>query len=201
MLEEGLQVNVHIDRLKTILKKIANCETLGLNGFHGFCFKKFTPVHNRLATERHKYIQKSEIPEWMTKRKSTLIQKDRLKGTVPNKYRPITCLPMMWKILRAKIREKICYILINHWILSDKQKGYRKRVRGTEELIYIYQHILNESKTRRENLAMAWIDYKKAYDMVPQSCLKMYKYPTKSYSLSRRPYKHEEWNWQRGNKA
>ena len=39
-------------------------------------------------------------------------------------------------------------------------------------------HILNESKTRRKNLAMAWIDDKKAYDMVPQSwilhCLKMY---------------------------
>ena len=41
------------------------------------------------------------------------------------------------------------------------------------------QHILNESKTRQKNLAMAWIDYKKAYDMLPQSwilhCLKMYK--------------------------
>ena len=41
------------------------------------------------------------------------------------------------------------------------------------------QHILDESKTRRKNLAMAWIDYKKAYDMVPHSwvinSLKMYK--------------------------
>ena len=47
------------------------------------------------------------------------------------------------------------------------------------ELLYIDQHILNESKTRQENQAMAWIDYKKAYDMVPQTwilhCLKMYK--------------------------
>ena len=41
------------------------------------------------------------------------------------------------------------------------------------------QFILNESKTRRKNPAMAWIDNKKAYDMLPQSwilhCLKMYK--------------------------
>ena len=47
------------------------------------------------------------------------------------------------------------------------------------ELLYIDQHILNESKTRQKNLAMAWIDNKKAYDMVPQSWiihyLKMYK--------------------------
>ena len=35
------------------------------------------------------------------------------------------------------------------------------------------------ARPEEENLAMAWIDYKKAYDMVPQSwiinCLKMYK--------------------------
>ena len=52
-----------------------------------------------------------------------------------------------------------------------------QKSRGTAELLYIDQHILNESKTRRKNLAMAWIDYKRAYDMVPQSwiinCLKM----------------------------
>ena len=58
-------------------------------------------------------------------------------------------------------------------------KRILQRSRGNVELLYIDQHILNESKTRRKNLAMAWIDYKKAYDMVPQSwlinCLKMYK--------------------------
>ena len=32
---------------------------------------------------------------------------------------------------------------------------------------HIDQHILNESKTRRKNLVMAWFDYKKACDMVP----------------------------------
>ena len=36
-----------------------------------------------------------------------------------------------------------------------------------------------KARTDEKNLAMAWIDYKKAYDMVPQSwiinCLKIYK--------------------------
>ena len=60
-----------------------------------------------------------------------------------------------------------------------------QRSRGTRELLYIDQHILNENKTRRKNLPMAWIDNKKAYDMVPQSwiinCLKMYKICHKLY--------------------
>ena len=124
-------------------------------------------------------LQDAHEPEWMTKGKTTLIQKDRSKGTAPNNYRPITCLPMMWKILTAQIREKIYYSPTNRGLFPDEQKGCRKGSRGTAELLYIDQHILNENKTRRKNLAMAWIDYKKAYDMLPQSwilnCLKMYK--------------------------
>ena len=115
----------------------------------------------------------------MTKGKTTLIQKDPSKGTAPNNYRPITCLHMMWKILTAQIKEKIYYSLTSRGLFPDEQKGCRKGSRGTAELLYIDQHILNESKTRRKNLAMAWIDNKKAYDMVPQiwiiHCLKMYK--------------------------
>ena len=114
----------------------------------------------------------------MTKGKSTLIQNDPSKGTAPNNYRPITCLPMMWKILTAQIREDI--LLANKSrVFPDEQKGCHKGSRGTAELPYIDKHILNESKNRRKNLTMAWIDYKKAHDMVPQSwiinCLKMYK--------------------------
>ena len=112
-------------------------------------------------------------------RERPLIQKDPSKGNVPNNYRPITCLPMMWKILTAQLGEKIYSSLTNRGLFPDEQKGCRKVSRGSAELLYVYQHILNESKTRRKNLAKAWIDNKKTYDMVPQSriinCLNIYK--------------------------
>ena len=119
----------------------------------------------------------------MTKGKATLIQKGRSKGTYQNNYRLITCLPLMWKISIAQIREDIYYSLTSHGLFSDEQKGCRKGSRGIAELLYIDQHILNEFKSRRKNLAMAWINYKKAYDIAPQSWiingLKMYKIPHK----------------------
>ena len=37
----------------------------------------------------------------------------------------------------------------------------------TNDLFYIDRTIIKEVKSRNKNLAMAWIDYKKAYDMVP----------------------------------
>ena len=46
-----------------------------------------------------------------------------------------------------------------------------QRSRGKAELLYLDQNILNGSKTRRKNLAMAWIDYKKGI----VNYLKMYK--------------------------
>ena len=124
-------------------------------------------------------LQEEHVPEWMIKGKITLIQKDPFKGTAPNKYRPITRLRMTWKILIAQIREEIYYSLTSRGLFPEEQKGYCKGPRGTGELLHIDQHILNESKTRRENPAMAWIDYKKAYDIIPQSWIisyfKMYK--------------------------
>ena len=124
------------------------------------------------------------VPEGMTKGRTTLIKKDPNKGTAPNNYRSITCLPMMWKMLTVQIREEINYSLTSRGLLTDEQKGGCKGSRGPAELLYIDQHILDESKTRRKNLVMAWIDYKKAYDMVPHSwiinSLKCPKYQTKS---------------------
>ena len=170
---------MHIDLLKTTRKRISNWKTLGHDGIHCFWFKKFSSIHGRLALEMNRCLQGVQVPDWMTKGKTTFIQKDPSKGTAPNNYRPIACLPMIWKIKTAQIREKIYYSLTSRGLFPDEQKGCCKGSRGTAELLYIDQHILNESKTRRKNLAMAWIDYKKAYDMVPRSwiihCLKMYK--------------------------
>ena len=124
-------------------------------------------------------LQDAQIPDWMTKGKTKLIQKDSSKGTAPNNYRPITCLPMMWKILTAQIREEIYYPLRSRGLFPEEEKGCHTGSRSRAELHYTDQHILNETKTRQKNLAMAWIDDKKAYDMVLQSwiinCLKMYK--------------------------
>ena len=127
----------------------------------------------------NKCLQGAHVPKWMIKGKTTLIQNDLSKGTAPNNYRPITCQPMMWKILTGQIKEEIYYSLTSRELFPEERKGCCKGSRRTVEILYIDQHILKESKTRRKNLAMAWIDYKKAYDIVPKSwiinCLKMYK--------------------------
>ena len=61
--------------------------------------------------------------------------------------------------------------------LPVEQKGCRRNSKGTKDQLLIDKMVLADCKRKRKNLAMAWVDYKKAYDMVPHSwiieCLEM----------------------------
>ena len=82
-------------RVTTTLK-ISNRKKLTHDSIHRFWLKKSTSIHDRLPVEMNRSQQAADVLEWMTKGKTTLIQKDSIKGTAPNNYRPITCLLMMW---------------------------------------------------------------------------------------------------------
>ena len=47
-------------------------------------------------------------------------------------------------------------------MVPEEQKGCRKRSRGTNDLLYIDRTVIKEVKSRKKNLAIAWIYYKKA---------------------------------------
>ena len=172
-------MEIHIDLLKTTLKniKLENARPW----WNTWILVQEIHLHSRQTSTRNEQMPIRSIYTQMDDQRKDHIYPEGhpLKGTAPNNYRPITCLPMMWKILTAQIREEIFYSLTICGLFPEEQKGCRKGSRGTGALLYIDQHILNENKTRRKNLAMAWIDHKKAYDMVQQSwilnCLKMYK--------------------------
>ena len=100
-----------------------------------------------------------------------LIQKDPAKGTVASNYRPITCLPLMWKLLSGIFAGKIYEHLETNDLLPEEQKGCRKRSRGTKDQLLIDKAVLKEAKRCKRNLSMAWVDYRKAYDLIPHSWL------------------------------
>ena len=65
------------------------------------------------------------------------------------------------------IADQIYAHLDQEKLLPEEQKGCRKGSRGTNDLLYIDRAVvIKEVKSRDKNLAMAWVGYKKAYDMV-----------------------------------
>ena len=57
-------------------------------------------------------------------------------------------------------------------VVIRRTERMQEKDRGTNDLLCIYRAVIRGVKSRKKNLAMAWIDYKKVYDMVPNSWIK-----------------------------
>ena len=163
--EEDIRISV--EDVKTAIRKMTSWKVPGPDCVQGYWFKRFSSLHFRLTEHFQNCVAVDDVPTWMTKEKTTLIQKDPEKGNAANNYRPIACLPLMWKLLTSALAEKVYAHLSEKKVLPDEQKGCRKDSRGTKDQLLIDKQILKHCKKHQRSLAMGWIDYKKAYDMVP----------------------------------
>ena len=158
---------ISVETVTQFLKKVPNWKAPGPDLVQGFWSKNFTSLHTCIADKRQSCLDTGIVSDWMTKGRTILIMKDPEKGAAAGNYRPITCLPVMWKLLTGIISDKLYEFLDTGNILPDEQKGCRKGAKGTNDQLFIDKMILKESKARKKNLALGWIDYKKAYDMIP----------------------------------
>ena len=75
----------------------------------------------------------------------------------------------MWKLLTGMFAEAIYDHLDDQKLLPEEQKGCRKQSRGTKDQLLIDKAITKDARLKCSSLKMVWVDYKKAYDMVPHS--------------------------------
>ena len=170
-IEKQEDVVIGLDDVRRGIRRMTNWKAPGPDAVQGFWFKKFPSMHARIARGLQGCLAQGWVPKWMTVGRTSLFMKDPAKGTRADNYRPIACLPLMWKLLTGILSEKIYCHLDGNNLLPDEQKGCRKRSRGTKDQLLIDKMILRDAKVGK-NLSMAWIDYKKAYDMVPHSWIK-----------------------------
>ena len=155
--------------VKSMLKTFPNWKAPGPDGVQGYWLKNFVSLHSKLAENLNHCLETGETPAWMTIGRTVLIQKDHSKGTVASNYRPITCLPLAWKLLTGIVANEVYTFLEGNDLFPEEQKGCRRNSKGTADLLFIDKMLLKEVKFRKRNLAMGWIDYRKAYDMLPHS--------------------------------
>ena len=113
-------------------------------------------------------IEVGDVPGWLVGGRTILVMKDSKKGTEVGNYRPIACLNLIWKLLTGIISDKT-YDHLEENKLLEEQKGSRRKCQGTKDQLVIDRCILQNCRKRKTSLRMAWVDYKKTYDMVPHS--------------------------------
>eukprot|EP00116_Pleurobrachia_bachei_P000806 sb/3461068/ len=157
-------------RVAARVKGMTNWSSPGIDGLHAFWIKHTTCLHGRIAELLNESLTTSQIPAWMTEGRTYLLIKDPKKGTSsPGNFRPITCLPNLWKLYTGIISEDIYHHLDANKLFPEEQKGCRKKSRGCKEQLAIDKLILRHCKRTKSSLYMAFIDYQKAYDSIPHS--------------------------------
>ena len=124
-------------------------------------------MHDRVALEMNRFLQEALVPEWMTRGRTTLIQKEHLKETddVEN-----TNDTNQLRDLFLNNKQQI--------VTRGTGRMLQRIQRHRKTTLYRLAHPQRDQDKTRKYI-YGWIDFKKAYDMVPQSwiinCLKMYK--------------------------
>eukprot|EP00112_Aurelia_sp_Birch-Aquarium-sp1_P022216 Seg6175.2 transcript_id=Seg6175.2/GoldUCD/mRNA.D3Y31 product="hypothetical protein" protein_id=Seg6175.2/GoldUCD/D3Y31 len=116
------RVEITETKVKKMLEKIPNWKAPGPDGVQGFWLKNFTSMYKYLTQYLARCLEE-DTPEWVTKGRTVLIQKDKSKGIESSNFRPITCLPLVWKLLTGLITDE-----------AEKQRNYYPRNKKLGEL-------------------------------------------------------------------
>jgi hypothetical protein len=172
-------IQISLEILVKNINSSHNWKSPGGDQIHNFWLKKFTCIHKCLLDHFNGFIREpNTFPEFLAHGITYLKPKD-FDTKNPSKYRPITCLPTIYKIMTSCIK----VIIYDHCqklnILNEEQKGCVKECFGCKEQLIIDTVIMEQARKNNRNIYTAFIDYKKAYDSVPHSwlikILKIYK--------------------------
>ena len=159
--EQQCDIKVSSELIEKQLRKMPNWKSPGPDALQGYWLKNFSSLKERIARQLNECLQQNSVSDWMTKGRTVLVMKDKDQGAIVINFRPITCLPVMWKLLTGVLADKMYEHLENEHLLPEEQKGCRKNYRGTKDQLLIDKMIIKNCKRRKTGLAMAWVDYKK----------------------------------------
>ena len=129
----GVQDNIHIEvtKLKKQVRKMPYWKSPGPDGVQGYWIKNLNNLPGNIALQLDRCLQENNVPSWMDTGKTLLCVKELEKGNAVANFRPITCLPLLWKLLTGILAEELHEHLEQANILPWEQKGCRKGRRGT----------------------------------------------------------------------
>ncbi|KAL1446158.1 hypothetical protein WDU94_008911 [Cyamophila willieti] len=164
--EKMMEFNITHEDFIEAIQNTQNWKAPGWDSIQNFWLKKLTSCHDVILNEFNKYLQNpDETPTWLTLGNTYLIPKNEKTEDVKC-YRPITCLPVLYKLLTSIIKTKMYKHLTENNILPMEQRGCLEGANGCKDLLLLDKIITDDCKKKKKDLSIAWIDLMKAYDNV-----------------------------------
>ena len=150
------KVEISQEMAKMQCRKMPNWKGSGKDCVQEYWLKNLTSLHQRIVMQlNHVLDGERPLPDWMTFGKTVLCQKDLAKGSAVDNYRPISCLPLMWKLMTGMLADEMYSQLEREDVLLSEQKRCRKGTHGTKDQLLIDKTVLRDCKRRHTNLATA----------------------------------------------
>ena len=99
------KIDIITESLKKILGRMPNCKSPGRDLVQRFWLKNFSSLHERVRLQLKECLDSGFVPSPLTRRRTSLLQKDKSKGNVASNCKRITCLPLIWKLLTGVIAD------------------------------------------------------------------------------------------------
>ncbi|XP_045463805.1 uncharacterized protein LOC123673363 [Harmonia axyridis] len=165
------EIQIDVADVEWVLKSTNNWAAPGVDNIHNFWWKHFRSVHSSLARLFQQLLEKPElVPGFMTAGLTYMLTKGA-ESKDPKNYRPVTCLPTIYKLLTGVLTRHINNHVRSHNILATEQNGCKSKAMGAKELLITDVIITKHARKKLRNISVAWVDYKKAFDSVPHTWL------------------------------
>ena len=104
------------------------------------------------------------------KRSNTILLPKSGDLHLPENWRPISLQPTIYKILAAVMARRLASWAIEGGKLSPAQKGFLP-MEGCAEHTFTVESLLEDSKRKKKNLRILWLDLQNAFGSVPHDLL------------------------------
>ena len=160
-----------VEELKAAVKCIKNNKSCGVDNVLNEFIKHSPDTFIELLTKYFNIILNSGcIPEDWTLGIILPIYKNKGSPKEADNYRGITLLSCVGKLFTALLNKRLSNMVYANGIIGEEQAGFREGY-STMDHIFVLNTVIQLYLAKRKRLYCAFIDYKKAFDMINRTKL------------------------------
>ncbi|KAI5148113.1 hypothetical protein ENBRE01_3047, partial [Enteropsectra breve] len=161
-------LEINEEEVEETIRNLPNWKAGGCDKVYNFFIKQSKFLWPHITKEIEEVLNgKKEPEEWFYTGLTFLIPKVENPES-PKEYRPITCMPNLYKLCTKICTKSLTDVVEKYQLLSENQMGTVRNAQGAKE-----QGLINKNINKCNNdLKTMWIDVKKAYDSIDHEYMK-----------------------------